>query len=330
MSGSTIGKIFTVTTWGESHGAAIGAVLDGVPAGIKLSEEDFFEDMSRRRPSDDKVSTKRKESDTVRIMSGVYNGVTLGTPISLMIVNEDQHSPSYNNLEHTYRPGHADFTYDCKYGVRDHRGGGRSSGRETAARVAAGVVAKKILAPLGVTFESVPVLREDIPAGDSVGGTVSLCIKNIPAGLGEPVFDKLDGLLSRALMSVGAVKAVEIGDGVKVSEALGSENNDEFTVENGKIVTKTNHCGGILGGMSTGGDIHIKAHIKPTPSISLPQNTVTDGAESTVLEIKGRHDISIVKRVAPVLEAMCALVLADELLVNMSARMSNVISFYKE
>ena len=330
MSGSSIGKIFTVTTWGESHGAAIGVVLDGVPAGINLCEEDFLEDMSRRRPSSDKVSTKRKESDTVRIMSGVYNGVTLGTPISLMIVNEDQHSPSYDNLEHTYRPGHADFTYDCKYGVRDHRGGGRSSGRETAARVAAGVVAKKMLAPLGVTFESVPKLREDIPAGDSVGGTVSLCIKNIPSGLGEPVFDKLDGLLSRAIMSVGAVKAVEIGDGIKVADALGSENNDEFTVENGKIVTKTNHCGGILGGMSTGGDIIIKAYIKPTPSISLPQNTVTDTMEPTTLEIKGRHDISIVKRVAPVLEAMCAIVLADELLANMSAKMSNVISFYKD
>ena len=330
MSGSSIGKILTVTTWGESHGAALGAVVDGVPAGIPLSEEDFIEDMSRRRPSSDKVSTKRKESDAVRIMSGVFKGVTLGTPISLMIVNEDQHSPSYDNLEHTYRPGHADFTYDCKYGVRDHRGGGRSSGRETAARVAAGVIAKKILFPLGVTFESVPVLREDIPEGDSVGGTVSICIKNIPAGLGEPVFDKLDGLLSRAIMSVGAVKAVEFGDGVKAADSLGSENNDKFVVKDGKIVTKTNHCGGILGGMSTGGDIIIKAYIKPTPSISLPQQTVTDAGEPVTLEIKGRHDISIVKRVAPVLEAMCALVLADELLVNMSAKMSNVISFYKE
>ena len=329
MSGSTIGKIFTVTTWGESHGAAIGAVLDGVPAGIKLCEDDFLTDMSRRRPSSDKVSTKRKESDTVKIMSGVYNGLTLGTPISLIIFNEDQHSPSYDNLEHTYRPGHADFTYDMKYGFRDHRGGGRSSGRETAARVAAGVIAKKILEPLGVTFESEPVLKEDIPAGDSVGGTVSLRIKNVPAGLGEPVFDKLDGLLSRAIMSVGAVKAIEFGDGIKASKTLGSKNNDEFINKNGKIVTKTNHSGGVLGGMSTGGDIVIKAYIKPTPSISLPQKTVNDKGEPVTLEIKGRHDISIVKRVAPVLEAMCAIVLADELLANMSSKMSNVVSFYK-
>lgn len=329
MSGSSFGKILTVTTWGESHGPAIGVVVDGVPAGIPLCSEDFDFDMSRRKPSNASTSTKRKESDSVRILSGVFEGKTLGTPISLLIENSDQHSSDYEDIKNIYRPGHADFTYDAKYGFRDYRGGGRSSGRETACRVAAGVIAKKILSAVNMTVSSTVIYPESIPAGDSAGGKVTVTIENCVKGLGEPVFDKLDALLSHAVMSVGAVKAVEIGDGVSSAESFGSEFNDEFTVKEDNIVKATNHSGGILGGMSDGSPIIVTAYIKPTPSISLEQFTVTKAKEPVSISIKGRHDSCIVPRVAPVLEAMCALVLADELLLNMSSRIDNIISFYK-
>lgn len=329
MSASSFGKLFTITTWGESHGPSVGVVIDGVPAGISLTSQDFISDMSRRKPSDSKTSTKRKESDQVKILSGVFEGKTLGTPISLLIENEDSHSSDYEDIKNIYRPGHADFTYDAKYGFRDYRGGGRSSGRETACRMAAGVIAKKILESLGMSVSSTVIYPQDIPEGDSAGGKVTVTIDNVIKGLGEPVFDKLDALLSHAVMSVGAVKAVEIGDGIASADSLGSEFNDEFTVKEDNIVKATNHSGGILGGISDGSPIVVTAYIKPTPSISLQQFTVTDKAEPVSISIKGRHDSCIVPRVAPVIEAMCAIVIADALLVNMSSKIDNIISFYK-
>lgn len=329
MSGSSLGKILKITTWGESHGPSLGVVIDGVPSGISLSCEDFIEDMKRRKPSEKSTSTKRKENDEVNILSGVFEGKTTGTPISLLIENTDQHSTDYSEIKDVYRPGHADFTYESKYGFRDYRGGGRSSGRETASRVAAGVVAKKIISELGVTLESSFVYREDIPSGDSAGGKVITTIKNVPVGLGEPVFDKLDALLSHAIMSIGAIKAIEFGDGIKVCEMLGSENNDEFINNGEKVITKTNHCGGILGGISNGQDIVITSYVKPTPSISLKQNTVDKEGNNTTINIKGRHDVSIVPRVVPVIEAMCSIVIADELLCNLSSKIENVKTFYK-
>ena len=328
MSGSSFGNILKIQTFGESHGISQGVVIDGVPAGILLCEEDFIEDMDRRKPSNDKSSTTRKESDTVHILSGVFDGKTTGTPIALVINNENQNSKAYDNIKDLYRPGHGDFTYDAKYGFRDYRGGGRSSGRETVGRVAAGVVAKKICSLVGITFNTSFVYPETIPENDSVGGKVFLEINNVPAGLGEPVFNKLDALLSMGIMSIGAIKAVEIGDGCKVSETLGSENNDEFINLNGKITTRTNHCGGILAGISTGNTINLTAYVKPVPSISLEQNTVNRLGEEEKIVITGRHDKCIVPRVAPVIEAMGALVIADALLSNMTAKAENITKIY--
>ena len=329
MGGSTFGKILSVTTWGESHGPAIGCVVEGVPAGIDLCEEDFVYYMDLRKPSRN-TDTPRKESDTVKIMSGVFEGKTTGTPVSLMIVNENTHSQDYSNIKDVYRPGHADYTYDAKYGFRDYRGGGRSSGRETAMRVAAGVIARKILDTIGVTVSSAYSPVPEIPELDSMGGTVKVVVGNVPAGLGEPVFSKLDAELSKAFMSVGAVKAVEFGLGTKVSEMLGSENNDTFVNVDGKISTVNNNCGGILGGISDGDDIVIKAYIKPVPSILKEQKTVDKNGNETTLTIKGRHDKYLPPRIAPVLEAMTALTLADALLMNMTSRIENIIKVYKK
>lgn len=328
MSESTFGNIFKVTTFGESHGPAIGAVIDKVPAGLSLSEEDFVPYMLARRPSADKTSTQRRESDTVHILSGVFNGKTTGTPISLIIYNEDSKSSDYEAIKDIYRPGHADFTYDVKYGFRDYRGGGRSSGRETATRVAAGVVARKILDLLNIKIDSAYSYPQTESA-DSVGGKVDICISNVPAGLGEPVFDKLDAVLSHALMSVGAVKAISFGDGLKAPDSTGLTFNDSFTAAGDIISTETNHSGGILGGISNGNDITLTCFIKPTPSTPLLQKTVNKDGQPVDLEIKGRHDKCIVPRVAPVLEAMCAITLADMLLLNMSSTAEGIIKYYK-
>lgn len=330
MSESTFGNLFKITTWGESHGEAIGVVIDKVPAGIELCDEDFVPFMLARRPNNDKSSTKRKESDTVHILSGVFEGLTTGTPVSLIIKNEDAMSSSYDAIKDSYRPGHADFSYDQKYGFRDYRGGGRSSGRETATRVAAGVVARKILDKIGIEISSVysyPLIESDM---DSVGGKVTCTIENVPAGLGEPVFDKLDATISHAVMSIGAVKAIEIGKGTECANMQGSAFNDAFCVKDGKITTKTNNAGGILGGISAGNAIEFTAYIKPTPSISLKQDTVTKDAVETEIEIKGRHDKCIVPRVAPVIEAMAAIAICDALLINLSSRIDNIVSFYKK
>ena len=364
MSGSTFGKHFTITTWGESHGKAIGVVIDGVPAGLPLCEEDLELYLCRRRPGSNPYGTKRNESDSPEILSGIFEGKTTGTPISVIVHNTSQISRDYSNIASVYRPGHADYTFEQKYGFRDYRGGGRSSGRETIGRVAAGAIACKILKEMGIevtaytraigpyvakgdnfTKESVYesaiympdtetsaqaelYLQECMKNQDSAGGVVECVVKGMPAGIGEPVFDKLDATLAKALMSIGAVKAVEIGDGVNVSQTYGSENNDEFCMENGSVIKKTNHSGGILGGMSDGSDIIMRAHFKPTPSISKPQNTVTNNGVETTIEIHGRHDPIIVPRAVVVVEAMAAITILDMMMENMSARLDYLTKFY--
>lgn len=363
MSRSTFGNRFTVTTWGESHGKAIGAVVDGCPAGLPLTEEDIQVFLDRRKPGQSHYTTMRKEEDLVEILSGVFEGKTTGTPISLMIRNMDQRSRDYGNIAYSYRPGHADYTYDQKYGFRDYRGGGRSSGRETAGRVAAGAIAVKLLKELRITFctyarsigpvsiqsfdpEEIrknPFYMPDSSAAkqagayldtcmknhDSAGGVIECRIQGVPAGLGDPVFDKLDAKFAQALMSIGAVKAVEVGDGIQTALLNGSTDNDGF-VNEGDVIHKTsNHAGGIMGGISDGSEILLRATVKPTPSISQPQQTITQDGENLSLEIHGRHDPVIVPRAVVVVESMCALTLTDALFSNMSARLDNIRSFYQ-
>ena len=344
-AGSTFGYLFRVTTWGESHGPALGAVIDGCPAGFPLSEADIEPYMIRRRPGG-ALSTARREEDRVEILSGIFDGMTTGTPISLIIRNTDQRSRDYSQIAEIFRPGHADYGYDRKYGIRDYRGGGRSSGRETASRVAAGAVAALILKECGISFETfvsrignmvlkpgmapeedaqvlayINQLKEE---GDSVGSEVVCIIKGVPAGIGDPVFRKLDAALAGAVFSIGAVKGFEIGDGFAAVQAKGSENNDPFFVSSGCVRTKTNHAGGILGGISTGEDIVLKAAFKPTPSISLPQETVSRSGEPVTISIKGRHDPVIGPRAAVVVEAMCALVILDSLMMAGHSRFEDL------
>lgn len=365
MSGSTYGNIFKITTWGESHGAAIGVVVDGCPAGLALCEEDIQKFLDRRKPGNSQYTTQRKESDSVKILSGIFEGKTTGTPISLLVRNTSQRSSDYSDIASYYRPGHADYTFDMKYGFRDYRGGGRSSGRETIGRVAAGAIASKILEELGITVtayteaigsiainyehfnieearrnqtgmpdaeasaKAEEYLKECMEKLDSAGGIVSCIVKNLPAGIGEPVFDKLDANLGKAIMSIGAVKAFEVGDGVKASSSNGSTNNDSFCIENGKISKKTNHAGGILGGISDGSDVIIKAYFKPTPSIFREQETVNKNGEEIKINIKGRHDPIVVTRAVVVVEAMTAITILDSLLQNMTSRLDGIIDFYR-
>ena len=364
MSQSSFGKKFVVTTWGESHGKAIGAVLDGCPAGLSLCEEDIQVFLDRRKPGQSRYTTARKEGDLVEILSGVFEGKTTGTPISLLIRNTDQRSRDYGNIAYSYRPGHADFTFDQKYGFRDYRGGGRSSGRETAGRVAAGAIAIKLLNELGITFTTYarsigPVeirsfseeeirnnalcmpdadaaakasayLEQCLNSQDSAGGVIECRIKNVPAGLGDTVFDKLDATLAHAIMSIGAVKGVEIGDGFAVSHSVGSTNNDPFCIRDGKTVKKTNHSGGTLGGMSDGSDLILRAAVKPTPSIAATQHTVNEAGEEIDISIHGRHDPVIVPRAVVVVEAMTALTLADLLLCNTVSTIDKIKKVYEE
>lgn len=364
MAGSTWGTIFRITTWGESHGKALGVVIDGCPAGLSLDESDIQRYLDRRKPGTGPASTPRKEDDRVEILSGVFEGRTTGTPISLMVRNTSQISGDYSEIAEYYRPGHADYTFDQKYGFRDYRGGGRSSGRETVGRVAAGAVACKILEQLGVTvcaytrsigpiqadmsnFDkaailSTPTAMPDRSAAqaaleyleaakkdtDSVGGCMECIVEGMPAGIGDPVFEKLDANLAKAIMSIGAVKAVEIGDGCQVSSRRGSENNDSFRNRDGRIVKPTNHAGGILGGISDGDRILIRAHVKPTPSIYLTQQTVNRDGGPIDINIKGRHDPVIVPRAVVVMECMTALTILDAMMLNMSAKMDSLIDFY--
>jgi chorismate synthase len=344
MPGNTFGTMFRVTTWGESHGPALGAVVDGCPPGLALSAEDINAELAWRKSRDRRVSTSRREPDQAEILSGVFEGQTTGTPISLVIYNRDVDSSAYDQLKDLFRPGHADYTYWHKYGIRDRRGGGRASGRETVARVAAGAVAKKILNQKGIEVfaytlelagikaqkldfgeiykntlfcpdpEAVPLiiqrLQEVKESGDSVGGVVEIRAKGCPAGLGEPVFAKLDGALAGALMGIGAVKGVEIGSGFAAAEMLGSEHNDPLTP--GGFVS--NNAGGILGGISNGDEIVARVAVKPIPSIEIEQQTINEDGESVNLSVKGRHDVSAIPRIVPVCTAMVRLVLADMVL----------------
>lgn len=346
MSGSTLGRIFTVTTWGESHGKAIGVVIDGCPAGVPLEEEDIQKLLDRRKPGQNRFTTARKEGDLVEILSGTFEGKTTGTPISLIVRNQDQRSRDYSAISEIYRPGHADYTFDAKYGFRDYRGGGRSSGRETIGRVAAGAIAEKILGKLGIEVrayakkigpydasdkEAVEAyLNDKMSKMDSVGGIVECRVTGMPAGIGDPVFEKLDANLAKAVMSIGAVKGVEIGDGFGAALALGSENNDPFRADgNGKIRKKTNHSGGILGGISDGSEIVLRAAFKPTASIAQVQESVNRSGENVEIQVKGRHDPVIVNRAVVVVESMVALTVLDGLLANMSATMDGIENFYR-
>lgn len=354
--GSSFGKIFKLTTWGESHGPALGVVIEGCPAGLPLTVEEIQTELDRRRVGQSKVTTPRGERDRAELLSGVYEGVTTGTPISLITYNADADSSKYDNLRTVFRPGHADYTYWRKYGHRDHRGGGRSSARETWGRVAAGAIAKKILATAGVevyafareiggiTGETVdreaieqnivraadPVAAEAMIAAilaakeakDSLGGVVEIRATGVPAGLGEPTFDKLDALIGQAMLSVPATKGVEIGAGFALARSRGSASNDAFHAEDGRVFTRGNNAGGTLGGISTGEEIVVRVAVKPTSSIEQEQDTIDTDLNPQKITVYGRHDPSVVPRAVPVLEAMLALVLADLLLQNRSARIA--------
>ncbi len=343
MPGNTFGQAFRVTTFGESHGIALGVVIDGCPPKLRLTPEDIQKELDKRRPGR-QLTTPRKEPDRVEILSGVFEGLTTGTPIAMVVYNRDVDSSKYEAIKDIFRPGHGDYTYFKKYGLRDWRGGGRSSGRETVARVAAGAVAQKVLDTARIEVYAYTVSLGGIWAktcnldfieknslfccdeaaskemeqrlaqvrkqGDSLGGVVEIRVKNCPPGLGEPVFDKLDADLAKALMSIGAVKGVEIGAGFKVAEMLGSECNDEITPE-GFV---TNNAGGILAGISNGDEIIVRVAVKPIPSIEKEQRTITEEGMATTISVKGRHDISAIPRIVPVCAAMVRLVLADHLL----------------
>lgn len=365
MSGSTYGTLFKVTTWGESHGFGLGAVVDGCPAGLSLDESMIQEYLDRRKPGQNRYATPRKEADRVIIESGIFEGKTTGTPISMRIVNETQRSKDYGNLASVYRPGHADYTFDQKYGIRDYRGGGRSSGRETIGRVAAGAIAITILKQLNISVTAYtrsigaieidytkcnrsniiqsPVYMPDLEASekaeaflkeqmekkDSTGGIVECIITGMPAGVGEPVFEKLDANLAKGILSIGAVKGFEIGSGFQASKMNGSQQNDVFYMEEqGNISKKTNYAGGVLGGISDGSEIIFRAAFKPTPSIAQPQMTVNNERKTVPIEIKGRHDPIIVPRAVVVVEAMTALTLVDMLFQNMTSRLDKICEFY--
>ena len=364
MAGSSFGQQFRITTWGESHGPALGVVIDGVPAGVPIIEEDIQRFLNRRKPGQSKYTTARAEGDQVEILSGVFEGKTTGTPISLMVRNKDQHSKDYSNIAEVYRPGHADFTFQEKYGIRDYRGGGRSSGRETIGRVAAGAIAVKILEQLGISIvtyskkigpveaqtidygeifqnplympdaqaaeEAGKYLEECISEKNSAGGVIECVVSVMPVGIGETVFEKLDANLAKAILSIGAVKGFEIGDGFQVAASTGAENNDSFCMSGEKPVKLTNHSGGVLGGMSDGSDIVFRAAVKPTPSIARSQKTVDIFGEEKEIEITGRHDPVIVPRAVVVVESMAALTIVDALFSNLSSKMDSVISFYKD
>ncbi len=364
MSGSTFGTNFRIMTWGESHGKALGVVIEGCPAGLSLCEDDIQPYLDRRKPGQSKYSTPRKEADQVQILSGVFEGLTTGTPICLLVENTSQRSADYSEIASYYRPGHADFTFHEKYGFRDYRGGGRSSGRETIGRVAAGAVAAKLLKEFSInifayTAEIGPIcidhsniqknsmdentlampdpaavikaeayLNKCMEQHNSVGGIVECRISGVPAGIGEPVFDKLDAKLAQAILSIGAVKGFEIGDGFQAAKSDGLSNNDEFAMEQGNVIKLSNHAGGVLGGISDGSDIYFRAAIKPTPSIFAEQSTVNKYGETINVRIKGRHDPIIVPRAVVVVESMAALTLADLMLANTTSRLSHMKTIY--
>ncbi|MFY4759730.1 chorismate synthase [Aliarcobacter butzleri] len=357
---NTFGHRFRFTTFGESHGKALGCIVDGVPAGIKIDEKFIQSEMDRRKPGQNKFATQRKEGDVVEILSGVFEGITTGTSISMIIFNENQKSGDYSNIKDLFRPGHADFTYFNKYGIRDYRGGGRSSARETAARVAAGAIAKLLLKELNIDirsgiceingiqasnfdFENVKdseiyaldksveeeqknAILEARNSHNSVGGVALVNVKNCPIGLGEPLYFKLDSQIANAMMSINAVKAVEIGDGILASKVKGYDNNDQIR----KTGFKTNHSGGILGGISNGDEINVKVYFKATPSIFIEQETIDIYNNEVNCNLKGRHDPCVAVRGSVVAESMIALVLADMVLLNLSSKIENIKKVYEK
>lgn len=355
---SSYGTLFRISTFGESHGPAIGVILDGCPAGLEIDETFIQSELNRRKPGQSKITTQRKEDDSFKILSGIFEGRSTGTPIAIVIENSDQRSKDYSHLENSFRPSHADYTYEAKYGVRDYRGGGRSSARETAARVAAGAIAKLLLKHYGVTInayvsqvgnlkapphhqldltktesnivrcpdantaEQMIALIDQVRLDrDTIGGIVTCVIKNTPVGLGEPVFDKLHAELGKAMLSINAVKGFEYGSGFEGVKLRGSQHNDEFINAGGKVRTKTNHSGGIQGGISNGEEIYFNVAFKPVATIMQDQQTVNKAGDEVTLAGKGRHDPCVVPRAVPIVEAMAALVLADFLLRNRSSKL---------
>jgi len=361
---NTYGKIFRITTFGESHGIAVGVVIDGCPAGLEIDESFIQKELDRRRPGQSAIVTQRKEADQIQIVSGVFEGKTTGMPITMLVWNEDAKSKDYSHIADKFRPSHADYTYQMKYGFRDYRGGGRSSARETLARVAAGVVAKLILKKLGIDIQAyvsqvgklklkksyqdldltltetndircpdaqmaeqmIEYIKEIRKQGDTVGGVVNCVCTNVPVGLGEPAFDKLHAELGKAMLSINAVKGFEYGSGFEGVEMLGSEHNDAFFVENDQIHTKTNHSGGIQGGISNGEDIYFRVAFKPVATIMQEQESVNEQKESATVTGKGRHDPCVVPRAVPIVEAMSALVLVDFYFRNNSSNISRLFS----
>ncbi|WP_026951944.1 chorismate synthase [Algoriphagus mannitolivorans] len=360
--GNTFGRLFRVTTFGESHGKALGAIVDGCPAGLEIDEEKIRLEMQRRKPGQSKITTQRKEEDEIEILSGVFEGKSTGTPIGIIIRNADQKSKDYSHIADKFRPSHADFTYFEKYGIRDYRGGGRSSARETAARVAAGSIAKQFLATKGVSFHAFvsqvgdltlekpyqelnlalaednivrcpdPEMAEKMIElidsvrldRDTIGGVVTCVIKNTPVGLGEPVFDRLHAELGKAMLSINAVKGFEYGSGFEGVKMRGSQHNDGFVNLDGKIHTTTNHSGGIQGGISNGEDIYFRVAFKPVATIMQDQESVNEEGETVTVSGKGRHDPCVVPRAVPIVEAMAALVIADYLLLSKSNKLENI------
>ncbi len=352
--GSSFGQLFRITTWGESHGGGVGVVIDGCPSGVAISEADIQRDLDRRRPGQSKIVSQRNEPDQCEILSGVFEGRTLGTPISILVRNKDARPEAYAEMQKTFRPSHADFTYEAKYGIRNWRGGGRASARETIGRVAAGAVGKRVLAKLTPQLEIVAYVTQiheiiasidrgsvkleevkrslvrcpDAAAsekmatliekvrgeGDSLGGVIECVVRNAPAGLGEPVFDKMEADLAKAMLSLPATKGFEIGSGFAATRMKGSEHNDPFEMREGKVRTTTNHSGGVQGGITNGEEIIFRVAFKPTATISREQKTVTVSGESTTIEAQGRHDPCVLPRAVPMVEAMTALVLCDHAL----------------
>lgn len=358
---STFGSVFRISTWGESHGAGVGVVVDGCPAGVALAVETVQEELDRRRPGQSAITTQRKEPDTVEILSGVQDGKTLGTPISMMVRNVDQRPAAYDEMAHAYRPSHADFCYDAKYGIRALSGGGRASARETIGRVAAGAVAKAVVQALypkvdvlawvesikdvecsvpphlvkradvefnevrtadqRVAAEMSRMVREARNAGDSLGGVVACTVRNCPVGLGDPVFDKLEATLAHAMMSIPACKGFEVGSGFRAPSMTGSEHNDIYYHDGRRVRTRTNNSGGIQGGISNGEDINMRMAFKPTATILTPQNTIDDQMKNVLLRGRGRHDPCVLPRAVPIVEAMAWIVLCDHILRQRSCRL---------
>lgn len=358
---STFGSVFRISTWGESHGAGVGVVVDGCPAGVALAVETVQEELDRRRPGQSAITTQRKEPDIVEILSGVQDGKTLGTPISMMVRNVDQRPAAYDEMAHAYRPSHADFCYDAKYGIRALSGGGRASARETIGRVAAGAVAKAVVQALypkvdvlawvesikdvecsvpphlvkradvefnevrtadqRVAAEMSRMVREARNAGDSLGGVVACTVRNCPVGLGDPVFDKLEATLAHAMMSIPACKGFEVGSGFRAPSMTGSEHNDIYYHDGRRVRTRTNNSGGIQGGISNGEDINMRMAFKPTATILTPQNTIDDQMKNVLLRGRGRHDPCVLPRAVPIVEAMAWIVLCDHILRQRSCRL---------